>query len=85
MLKINILSRDLDKARKTYINISKALENSIDICVKPPRFNKITGRFAVSIESKNIDSANYALSFDYESIRSEIFREWLSNVGNTNN
>ena len=85
MLKISILSRDLDKARKTYANISKALENSIDICVKPPRFNKITGRFAVSIESKNIDSANYTLTFDHESIRSEVFREWLNNAGNANN
>ena len=56
MLKINILAQDLDKARKIYVNISKALDNSIDICVKPPRFNKITGRFSVSIESKNIDS-----------------------------
>lgn len=85
MLKINILSRDLDKAQKTYVNMSKALDNSIDICVKPPRFNKITGRFAVSIESKNVDSANYTLSFDHESIKSEIFRDWLNNVGNTNN
>ena len=85
MLKINILSRDLDKARKTYVNISKALDNSIDICVNPPRFNKITGRFAVSIESKNIDSANYTLTFDHESIRSEIFRGLINNVGNTNN
>ena len=85
MLKINILSKDLDKARKIYVNISKALENSIDIRVKPPRFSKITGRFSVSIESKNIDSANYTLSFNYESIRSEIFREWLNNVTNANN
>lgn len=85
MLKINILSRDLDKARKTYVNISKALDNSIDICVKPPRFNKITGRFAVSIESKNIDAASYTVSFNYESIRSEVFREWLNNAGNANN
>lgn len=85
MLKINILSKDLDKARKVYVNISKALDNSIDICVKPPRFSKITGRFSVSIESKNIDSANYTLSFNYESIRSEIFREWLNNVTNANN